>query len=521
MRFLVAGSGTHEEELRAAGARARARLDHGTFLGWIGDDVLHSLYRIADLMRGALALRAVRARRARGDGLAAARASSPTPAGCGRSCRTRSASACASTAATPESPRRRWSSAMLTDDELRERLVAEACEHVLQLRLGRRRPADGRRLRGRHRRGRHGRRLIRRRSAPAQPLRALAHPQHARRHAARRPRSSGTSFVTTAPVPTIALSPDGDAAQEAARRSRSTRCCRRARRACRSPGRGSAARPRRRRGRSRSASRGRRGCTRAPIETCWKAEIVHSWPEHGLGADAHLALVGADLACRGRSTTSGRDARRRRGRSRTSRPGRRSRRRRCAGARASAASATPSAASSRRYLRVRHAVRAREAQERERPAVQRRGLAADLGRRGGEGLRAGLHPRDGRSVSRRAARRRTPGAPPGRAAAARGRSRRRRARASASRRIATRLAAGSSVKPVGGSCRPGRPVTGWRPKSASPATSTRSRGAPERHVAGAVARRLQDREAADLVALDAAAGRPGARDPPTSAAGRG
>ena len=24
-------------------------MEHGTFLGWIGDDVLHSLYRIADL----------------------------------------------------------------------------------------------------------------------------------------------------------------------------------------------------------------------------------------------------------------------------------------------------------------------------------------------------------------------------------------------------------------------------------------------------------------------------------------
>ena len=33
-------------------ARRRRELgldDHGTFLGWIGDDVLHSLYRIADL----------------------------------------------------------------------------------------------------------------------------------------------------------------------------------------------------------------------------------------------------------------------------------------------------------------------------------------------------------------------------------------------------------------------------------------------------------------------------------------
>jgi glycogen(starch) synthase len=48
VRFLVAGSGTHEQELRAQ-ARSLGLDDHGTFLGWIGDDVLHSLYRIADL----------------------------------------------------------------------------------------------------------------------------------------------------------------------------------------------------------------------------------------------------------------------------------------------------------------------------------------------------------------------------------------------------------------------------------------------------------------------------------------
>ncbi|MBA3422769.1 MAG: glycosyltransferase family 4 protein [Thermoleophilaceae bacterium] len=48
VRFLVAGSGTHEAELR--GQARELGLDlHGTFLGWIGDDVLHSLYRIADL----------------------------------------------------------------------------------------------------------------------------------------------------------------------------------------------------------------------------------------------------------------------------------------------------------------------------------------------------------------------------------------------------------------------------------------------------------------------------------------
>ena len=48
VRFLVAGSGTHEAELRAQAKRLGLD-EHGTFLGWIGDDVLHSLYRIADL----------------------------------------------------------------------------------------------------------------------------------------------------------------------------------------------------------------------------------------------------------------------------------------------------------------------------------------------------------------------------------------------------------------------------------------------------------------------------------------
>ena len=48
VRFLVAGSGTHEAELKAQAQRLGLS-EHGTFLGWIGDDVLHSLYRIADL----------------------------------------------------------------------------------------------------------------------------------------------------------------------------------------------------------------------------------------------------------------------------------------------------------------------------------------------------------------------------------------------------------------------------------------------------------------------------------------
>ncbi len=48
VRFLVAGSGTHEAELKAQARRLRLD-EHGVFLGWIGDDALHSLYRIADL----------------------------------------------------------------------------------------------------------------------------------------------------------------------------------------------------------------------------------------------------------------------------------------------------------------------------------------------------------------------------------------------------------------------------------------------------------------------------------------
>jgi glycogen(starch) synthase len=48
VRFLVAGSGTHEGELKAQADRLGLS-EHGVFLGWIGDDALHSLYRIADL----------------------------------------------------------------------------------------------------------------------------------------------------------------------------------------------------------------------------------------------------------------------------------------------------------------------------------------------------------------------------------------------------------------------------------------------------------------------------------------
>ena len=48
LRFVVAGAGPAEDELRAQ-ARRLGLLEHGSFVGWAGDDFLHSLYRVADL----------------------------------------------------------------------------------------------------------------------------------------------------------------------------------------------------------------------------------------------------------------------------------------------------------------------------------------------------------------------------------------------------------------------------------------------------------------------------------------
>jgi len=48
VRFVVAGSGPYEQELEAQ-ARRLGIAEHGTFMGWIGDDVLNSLYRVANL----------------------------------------------------------------------------------------------------------------------------------------------------------------------------------------------------------------------------------------------------------------------------------------------------------------------------------------------------------------------------------------------------------------------------------------------------------------------------------------
>jgi glycogen synthase len=48
VRFVVAGTGMAEQELKRQ-ARRLGLSKHGSFLGWTGDDMLHSLYRVADL----------------------------------------------------------------------------------------------------------------------------------------------------------------------------------------------------------------------------------------------------------------------------------------------------------------------------------------------------------------------------------------------------------------------------------------------------------------------------------------
>jgi glycogen synthase len=128
VRFLVAGSGTHEAELKRQ-ADALGLAEHGTFMGWIGDDVLHSLYRIADLCVvpsiyepfGLVALEAM----ASGCPCIVAdtgglREVVPT-SDVGLRFRSRD-------------PRSlgRMMERVLTDEALRDRLVAEASEHVLR-----------------------------------------------------------------------------------------------------------------------------------------------------------------------------------------------------------------------------------------------------------------------------------------------------------------------------------------------------------------------------------------------------
>ncbi|SEH10369.1 glycosyltransferase family 4 protein [Thermoleophilum album] len=127
VRFVIAGSGTAEDDLRRQ-ARELGLDRHGTFLGWIGDDLLHSLYRIADLCVvpsiyepfGLVALEAMASGCpclvADTGGLREVVPSEQV----GMRFRSRDPQSLAELAER-----------LLTDAELRERLVAEASEHVL------------------------------------------------------------------------------------------------------------------------------------------------------------------------------------------------------------------------------------------------------------------------------------------------------------------------------------------------------------------------------------------------------
>jgi glycogen(starch) synthase len=127
VRFLVAGSGTAEQELRDQ-ASALGLDDHGTFLGWIGDDVLHSLYRIADLTVvpsiyepfGLVALEA----------MASGCPCLVADTGGLREVVPNEDVGLRFQARDPESLSE-MAERLLTDEELRDRLVAEAQEHVL------------------------------------------------------------------------------------------------------------------------------------------------------------------------------------------------------------------------------------------------------------------------------------------------------------------------------------------------------------------------------------------------------
>src|SRR5829696_2432490 len=129
VRFLIAGSGTAEAELKAQAERL-GLMEHGSFVGWTGDDELHSLYRIADLCLvpsiyepfGLVALEAM----ASGCPCIVAdtgglREVVPGGGRVGLRFRPKDSKALA-----------RMAEQILTDDALRDRLVAEAREHVLR-----------------------------------------------------------------------------------------------------------------------------------------------------------------------------------------------------------------------------------------------------------------------------------------------------------------------------------------------------------------------------------------------------
>jgi glycogen(starch) synthase len=129
VRFVVCGTGTAEADLKTQ-ARKLGLMKHGSFIGWTGDDMLHSLYKVADLCVvpsiyepfGLVALEAMASGClclvADTGGL---REVVPADGTAGLRFRARDPKSLA-----------RMLEKMLTDADLRERLIAEAREHVLQ-----------------------------------------------------------------------------------------------------------------------------------------------------------------------------------------------------------------------------------------------------------------------------------------------------------------------------------------------------------------------------------------------------
>jgi glycogen(starch) synthase len=128
VRFVVAGTGTAEAELKRQ-ARRLCLTRHGSFLGWVGDDMLHSLYRVADLCIvpsiyepfGLVALEAMASGClcivADSGGL---REVVPSDRSVGLRFPSRDSAALGAILQQ-----------VLTDDEMREQMVTEAREHVL------------------------------------------------------------------------------------------------------------------------------------------------------------------------------------------------------------------------------------------------------------------------------------------------------------------------------------------------------------------------------------------------------
>jgi glycogen(starch) synthase len=129
VRFVVCGTGTAEADLKDQ-ARELKLMQYGSFVGWTGDDMLHSLYRVSDLCVvpsiyepfGLVALEA----------MASGCLCLVADTGGLREVVPEDGTAALRFRARDPKSLAQMLEKMLTDEDLRERLVAEAREHVLK-----------------------------------------------------------------------------------------------------------------------------------------------------------------------------------------------------------------------------------------------------------------------------------------------------------------------------------------------------------------------------------------------------